>query len=568
MSLDDKWDTGPSRRDFLKVVGGSAGALLAAGTAYANHPKPSIQSLRYLDQRTYLHNMEIIAHLPASGTVAEPVMPGRSAGQMMAIGKQRFLLSGRDVLDVTDPRNPQVFNDGGAPGSGELAYNQQLKKWILVTFHGVGSYYNRPYGKYEIPNVVADFRADKRFRGIRIWDATNPAKIVQLGEYNTGMTGAGGHSDQSYYDGGKYVYMGCAPDDSFVNNPQCYQILAWIQLILDVSDPANVKEVSRWWIPGQRSGEIEELKKWPCMFGRLDSLPNRKMDLEETIEALKKLKGPWGFPDYDLFPYAAIHGPMYVPKRVENGGTRGYSSWASAGMLIHDLSDITKPKLVGRFDPSPVIRGGWGGIAVHTAWLGTLPRGFIVTNGEVSNPDCNAEWLPNFVVDVRDETRPTPIATLGRPKAPPDAPFTDFCFRRGRFGAHDTPHLKAPGRMSQTFIPYEYFNAGVRCYDLSNPIAPQEVAYFVPPMGGHLSPECTVPAIDMAKGPQQQACIDEAFSFARPCNSVSIEWDRNIIYAGTTTGLYVLSTPALGKPIFDAMPVREWSLPDVNLGAP
>jgi hypothetical protein len=49
---------------------------------------------------------------------------------------------------------------------------------------------------------------------------------------------------------------------------------------------------------------------------------------------------------------------------------------------------------------------------------------------------------------------------------------------------------------------------------------------------------------------------------------VSIEWDRNIIYAGTTTGLYVLTSPALGKPIFDAMPVTEWSLPSVNKGVP
>ncbi len=38
--------------------------------------------------------------------------------------------------------------------------------------------------------------------------------------------------------------------------------------------------------------------------------------------------------------------------------------------------------------------------------------------------------------------------------------------------------------MSQTFLPIEYFTAGLRCYDLSEPTAPQEVAWFVPPMGG------------------------------------------------------------------------------------
>jgi len=37
---------------------------------------------------------------------------------------------------------------------------------------------------------------------------------------------------------------------------------------------------------------------------------------------------------------------------------------------------------------------------------------------------------------------------------------------------------------------------------------------------------------------------------------------------GTTTGVYILSTPALGKPTLGAMPVTEWSLPQLNAGAP
>jgi hypothetical protein len=40
------------------------------------------------------------------------------------------------------------------------------------------------------------------------------------------------------------------------------------------------------------------------------------------------------------------------------------------------------------------------------------------------------------------------------------------------------------------------------------------------------------------------------------------------VYAATTTGLYVLTSPALGEPIFDPTPITEWSLPSVNKGAP
>jgi len=41
-----------------------------------------------------------------------------------------------------------------------------------------------------------------------------------------------------------------------------------------------------------------------------------------------------------------------------------------------------------------------------------------------------------------------------------------------------------------------------------------------------------------------------------------------LVYAGTNTGLYILSTPALGKPVLGPMPVSQLSLPGLNSGAP
>jgi hypothetical protein len=304
-----------------------------------------------------------------------------------------------------------------------------------------------------------------------------------------------------------------------------------------------VKEVSRWWVPGQRSGEIEQLKRWRVVAGRADALPNRKMNFEETVAAFKSLKG---FPALDRMPYTNFHGPMHVPKRAEDGGmVLGYGAWSAFGMLIHDVSDVTTPRLIGTFDPTPVY--GMDGIPIHTIWLGMLDRGFVVTISEALNPDCNESFLPNWVVDVRDPAHPVAIASLGRPKAPPDAPFTDFCFKRGRFSAHNPPPLQAPGRMSQTFLPVSYFNAGVRCYDLSEPTRPEEVAYFIPPHAGD---------------------IDDSDSINRPVDNVFVEWDRRLIYVGSTAGLYVMSCAALGEPVLDPLPVTEWSLPHLNAGAP
>jgi hypothetical protein len=519
-----------SRREFLKTVGGGAGAVLTASTAHAHHhPRPWPQSLPYLDQRTYIHNMEVIAHLPE----------GR-AGQMMAIGSKRFLFSGRNVLDVSDPRDPKMVNSGGGQ-NGQLAYNATLKKWILLSSSEAPRMVATPFGKYEDAKSVAEFKNFKGLRGLRMWDATDPTNIVLLSEYSTGQTGSGVHIDGTYYDGGKYAFLAAAPDDSFTHLLSCILPLSHCLMIVDVSDPTNVKPVANWWVPGQRNTEVEEFKKWKVVQGRLPATLGSTKTLDDVIKTFPELK----YPALDRMPYTQLHGPVCVPKKIEDGGTRGYGAWSAFGFMIHDLSEITKPRVIGRFDPTPTY--GMDGIPFHTIWVGTLDRGFVVTVSEALNPDCNESSLPLWVVDVRDETNPISIAQLPRPVPPAEAPFTDYCFARGRFSAHICPPLQAPGRPSQTFFPVSFFNAGLRCYDLSEPTQPKEVAYFVPPHGGDIS---------------------NPLSFNRPTENVTVEWDRNIIYVGSTTGLYVLTCPALGEPTFESMPVSQWSLPGLNAGAP
>jgi hypothetical protein len=335
-------------------------------------------------------------------------------------------------------------------------------------------------------------------------------------------------------------------------------------MIVDVSDPSNVKEVSRWHVPGQRAGvpgETQMLKKWKLLEGHgVEKIPDKPLSMEEATQVFKGLK----YPGYDRFPYSMSHLPLYVPKRVEDGGTLGYGTWSAFGFLIHDLSDIKNPKMIGRFDPTPSF--GMDGIPFHSAWLGMLDRGFVVTNPEAMNPDCNESYLPSWVIDVRDARNPVPISQLPRPKPPADAPFDDFCLARGRFSPHICPALTAPGRTSQTIYVASWFNAGTRVFDLSNPFSPKEGAYFVAPHGGTLSPECAE-SPDKLEGDVMKRCDEQANSYNRPTDQVFVEWDRNLIYAGTTTGLYILSTPALGKPVLGAMPVTEWSLPQLNAGA-
>ena len=519
--IADSYQPGTSnstRRDFLKTTV-RAGLALAASPLSAladHHGHPSPNSISYLDRRVYIRNMEVLAHFA-------PGQPRHGKMQMMSAGDRRYIFQQGDVIDVSDIRKPTMFNKGGFEGyQVQVAYNKNLKKWILMTGAQTpitDSTPEAPMGKYDDPHLDDKRKNYKGLRGVRFYDATDPSKIVKLSEFSTGATGQGTH--RNYYDGGKYAYLDTAPDETFIHQPSYFRELVNGNMIVDVSDPTNAKEVSMWWVPGSRKGEEEEYNKWVW-----SKLVPPKVVADQT-------------------PFAGLHGPVYVPKKLEDGGNRGYGAFGCNGFRILDLSDPHHQKEIGKFEPPPQYAGM--GIAFHTIYCGILERGFVLTNGETTNSDCNQIYLPNWVVDIRDETNPVPVAQLPRPVPPPEAPYRDFCFKRGRFGAHNPPHLKAPGKPRQEFIAYSYFIAGLRCYDIGDLYRPEEVAYFIPPQGGDLK---------------------KFGSYDRTVDNVLIEWDRNVIWTATDTGLYALSCPNLGKPILDPMVVSEWSLEKLNEGAP
>ena len=68
--------------------------------------------------------------------------------------------------------------------------------------------------------------------------------------------------------------------------------------------------------------------------------------------------------------------------------------------------------------------------------------------------------------------------------------------------------------------------------------------------------------------PPQAGEIDDPETYERSADSVFIEWDRRLIWLASSSGLHLLSTPALGAPILEPLPVAAWSLPGLNEGHP
>jgi hypothetical protein len=461
---------------------------------------PRLPRIPYLDRQTYSQNMEIIAHFE----------PGQLRGrkmQMMALGKQRLLVQGGDIIDVTEPAHPTMLNKGAFDSSIQLqvAYHQRSRKWIAMAGMQMP---HLDRSKYDEPSAISIETDYQGLRGVKLYDITDPLNVNLLCEFSTGQTGGSIH--RNYWDGGRYAYLTACPDDSFTRVERAYAYYSKVLMIVDMSDPSQPRHVSTWWIPGQKTGEDDEYRQWP-EYGDHES-------------------------------YTMLHGPVYVPERVEDGGTRGYGAWGSFGMLIHDLSDIRNPKLISRFNPYAPYGTT---IAWHTIWLGALERNIVLSNPEVIDHDEPRE-VPTWVIDIADERSPRVVGALPRPTPPPEAPYTDFSQKHGRFGTHNPPHLKAPGRPRSEFVSYTWFNAGLRCYDISNPTQPRETAYFVPP---------------------QMGSLDNLRSYLRNVDNQFVEWDRNVMYVGTDNGLYVMSTPALGEPSLEPAPVSQWWPRGANVGA-
>src|ERR1700680_4229690 len=168
-----------SPREFLQRAGGAglalAGSSLAAWADHHGHPTPN--SLPYLDRRMYIRNMEILAHL-------EPGHVRNGKMQLMSPGDRRYLFQEGDVIDISDVRKPRMFNKGGFQGGQvQVAYNKDLKKWILMTGSQTpitDSTPEAPMGKYDDPHLDDKRKNYKGLRGVRFYDATAHTKIVQL----------------------------------------------------------------------------------------------------------------------------------------------------------------------------------------------------------------------------------------------------------------------------------------------------------------------------------------------------------------------------------------------------
>ena len=259
---------------------------------------------------------------------------------------------------------------------------------------------------------------DGGFKIYDIKDKTNP-KLISF----TKTHARGVHRfdmDESY------AYISTEMD-GFVGN---------ILVIYDIRNPAKVTEVSRWWMPGQNVAAGEP----PHPKGRDHSL----------------------------------HHGMRCGNEIYAG------CWFS-GISIIDVSDITKPRTLGRHEYDPPhaepthtflkVPFAIGGRQIAVSTEEERPK---------RGPDIGRPHAPLRTWDVTDPTRPKILCTYQL-----DEMAQPYHGDAVRFGTHQLREIVDPDCM----LYVTWFAAGLRMIDIHDPANPVEKGYFIPqPTEGKTTP--------------------------------------------------------------------------------
>jgi hypothetical protein len=320
---------------------------------------------------------------------------------------------GASIVDVSDPERPRVVSRIKNDPSVQSQYIDVLGNTLVVN-----------------QEAVREPKPTTWEAGIRLFDISDPTKPREVGFFKTdgpprrGVHGFWLHEDQKQ---GQFAFISTTKEGYFGN----------ILIIVDINDPANPKEVSRWWYPGQwTAGGEKPGENWIDDGGLREGLPKIWVSL------------------HDITTYK----------------DRAYLSYRDQGVVILDVSDIRKPSMISQIKWSPPEEGNTHSIGIVVPPHGGRPDLIIATDEITSAKQCPFGYM--HVIDVRYEKNPVQISTFRLPLnrfCPPDRPGR-------RFGIHDVDRMI---RGNIVFSAWE--NSGFWAIDISDPYRPKSVGYFVPP---------------------------------------------------------------------------------------
>src|SRR3954471_1925162 len=314
------------------------------------------------------------------------------------------------AVDVSDPRKPKVVVQTDLPHAEMRSNSLETSGDVMAVAYQVSKAGLKPAGV-----ELFDIPGPEKPRSISCFDASGP-------------TSRGCHV--LWFVDGTTVHTACSDPDQTPLDPKDDQVYR----IIDVSNTSKAVAVGRWHLPGTMKG---------------DSAP--------PPPRLPK-KHDAGF---------RAHNTNVYPQRPD----RCYLGYLDGGIMVLDIADRARPKMISRWSNSPPYNG-----FSHTV-LPLFSRDLLVVTDEAIQDD-GKDW-PKLVwlLDIRDEKNPVSISTL------PVTGVKPLLHAGGRCGAHnvhENPPVKGAWR-SEDYVLGTVFSAVLRVYDVRDPYQPKEVAWYIPP---------------------------------------------------------------------------------------
>ncbi|HZP95687.1 MAG TPA: hypothetical protein VFC31_05030 [Candidatus Limnocylindria bacterium] len=340
---------------------------------------------RALEQR----GLELVGHTDLEGR-GDGMQIMRN-GDIAYVGHMGDFGVGTSVVDVSDVTRPRVIRQIGVP-KGTHSHKVQLANGLLLANHE-----QYPY-RVGVPESA----------GLLVYDVSrDPSDPRRIGFLP--IDGLGVH--RIWWDGGRYAYASARENG----------IAARFLIVVDLADATRPRLASRWWWPGQRSGDGATL------------------------------------------PEGNDLGAHHVITR----GDRAYGGYFDAGVVVYRV------RADGSLDLISSLAWPEGGHPhTHTA-LPLGDRKLLVVTDEAIEPDCQGAPKNVHLVDVSDERRPREISRFPVPEG-------DYCRRGLRFGPHNVHENRTGTFQSDRIVYVTYFNAGLRVYDTTDPLHVREIAAYVP----------------------------------------------------------------------------------------
>lgn len=502
-------------------------------TAHTYYNEPFEGLLDYWDKEQYSKNIKVEAYYPIT------VEPFHTWQNIVDFDGRRYLYQyvRRDlkIYDITNPKDLKLIHtkghtwgpdgadeveqnpyaEGDMFGAASIQWNQKLQKNIMVQ-----SFEIRRFGllkdKFKQPEKVQAIRNTKHLKGFKVYEMNGPLpkdwkllsqRTTDIAHPNApiGQQQGSGVRDIPAYFGGDVMYVAAAPDASYALTEYGNDLYSAGYQSWDMSDPSNPKFLNQLTVPGQIAFDEKHEEAYLAnpRAGNRTSWMGARMSL-------------------------------FVPESARKGESNyAYAAMGGLGFYVVDISNPNDLKVVSHMNFEPSVAGTEGDFIDITQVDKT---GIVYFSGYPLNEDCYEPYKDVHMIDVNDPKNPVKIGVLPRPVPPKEAKFTDYCQRRGSFGPKRTGYYTQPGTPKEGILPFNFYNAGLQVFDVSDVNNVKIAAYFVPPFNEER-------VVDYARG--------------NLSHGVYIEYDRNIFWLFTNHGIYALSSPILGEPSFDA-PKKSW----------